>query len=260
MPTFAANLTTMFNDVEFLDRFERAQAAGFTAVEYLFPYQYASDEIAEKLSGCKLDQVLFNTPPGNWDNGERGLAAIAGREQEFLDGIYTALAYAKTLNCPRIHPMAGLLLDTSKETQYRDKYLGNLQAAAEICASDGVDLLIEPINPINMPNYFINDFQMACDIIDELGEPNIKLQFDIFHCQRMYGEVTSWLHTCKKHIAHFQIAGTPDRHEPNIGDLPYKDIFNTITELGLDSLAVGLEYNPQHRSEDGLGWIKTLDA
>ena len=123
MPTFAANLTTMFNDVEFMVRFDRAHAAGFTAVEYLFPYAYAADEIADRLLRCNLDQVLFNTPPGDWDNGERGLAAITGRQQEFLDGIATALEYAKTLNCPRIHPMAGLLLDASKATQYRDNYL-----------------------------------------------------------------------------------------------------------------------------------------
>ncbi len=260
MPTFAANLTTMFNEVEFMDRFDHAQAAGFTAVEYLFPYAFAADDIAAKLSGCKLDQVLFNTPPGDWDNGERGLAAIAGREQDFLDGITTALAYAKTLNCPRIHPMAGLLLDPSKATQYRDTYAKNLAAAADLSAKANVDVLIEPINPINMPNYFINDFQLACDIIDELNQPNIKLQFDIFHCHRMYGNVTEWLHKCSKYIAHFQIAGTPDRHEPDVGDLPYKEIFKVIGELGLDNLAVGCEYNPQHRSEDGLGWIKTLDT
>lgn len=260
MPTLAANLTTMFNDVEFMERFDRAHAAGFTAVEYLFPYAYAADEIADRLLRCDLDQVLFNTPPGNWDNGERGLAAITGREQEFLDGIATSLEYAKTLNCPRIHPMAGLLLDASKATQYRDNYLNNLKAAADLCAIENVDLLIEPINPINMPNYFLNDFQMALDIIDELGEPNIRLQFDIFHCHRMYGEVTGWLHKCRKSIAHFQIAGTPDRHEPDVGDLPYQDIFKVISEIGLSDLVIGCEYNPQQRTEDGLNWIKSLDA
>ena len=260
MPTFAANLTTMFNDVEFMDRFDRAHAAGFTAVEYLFPYAYAADEIADRLLRCNLDQVLFNTPPGDWDNGERGLAAITGRQQEFLDGIATALEYAKTLNCPGIHAMAGLLLDASKATQYRDNYLNNLKAAADLCAVENVDLLIEPINPINMPNYFLNDFQMALDIIDELGEPNIKLQFDIFHCHRIYGKVTSWLHKCRKSIAHFQIAGTPERHEPDVGDLPYQDIFKVISEIGLSDLAIGCEYNPLQRTEDGLKWIKSLDT
>lgn len=243
-----------------MDRFDRAHAAGFTAVEYLFPYAFAAEELADQLSRSNLDQVLFNTPPGDWDKGERGLAAVTGREQEFLDGVATALMYAKALNCPRIHPMAGLLPDASKATQYRDKYLGNLKAAADLCATENVDLLIEPINPINMPGYFINDFQMACDIIEELNEPNIKLQFDIFHCHRMYGEVTSWLHKCREYIAHFQIAGTPDRHEPDFGDLPYKDIFKVIDEIGLGDLAVGCEYNPQHRTEEGLDWIKSLDA
>jgi hydroxypyruvate isomerase len=260
MPTFAANLTTMFNEVEFMDRFERAHNAGFNAVEYLFPYAFSADDIAEKLTSFNLQQVLFNTPPGDWDGGERGLAAIAGREQEFLDGVATALVYAKKLGCSRIHPMAGLLVDESKSAQYRDTYMENLKSAAQLCAAENVDVLIEPINAINMPNYFINDFQMACDIIDELNEPNVKLQFDIFHCQRMYGEVSSWLHKCGKYIAHFQIAGTPDRHEPDVGDLPYEDIFATIAELNLDDLAVGCEYNPQHRSEDGLGWMNALSS
>jgi hydroxypyruvate isomerase len=260
MPTFAANLTTMFNEVEFMDRFGHAKRAGFNAVEYLFPYAYDTRDIAAELSKHQLQQVLFNTPPGDWDKGERGLAAIPGRSEEFLDGINTALDYAKILNCPRVHPMAGLLTDPANATRYRDQYVNNIQAAARLCAQAGVDLLIEPINPINMPDYFINDFQLACDIIEELNEPNIKLQFDIFHCQRLYGEVPSWLHKCGKHIAHFQIAGTPDRHEPNIGDLPYKDIIKVIEEIGLGDLAIGCEYNPKNRSEDGLGWINSITS
>lgn len=258
MPIFAANLTTMFNEVDFMDRFGAASAAGFSAVEYLFPYAHAADQIANQLEAGKLEQVLFNTPPGDWDSGERGLAAVPGREQEFIDGIALALDYAATLKCPRIHPMAGLLVDKSQATKFRDVYVNNLQSAALLCEQHNVDLLIEPINSINMPNYFINDFQMACDIIDELGKPNIKLQFDIFHCQRMYGEVKSWLKKCHPHIAHFQIAGTPERHEPDVGDLPYLDIFKEIQTLGLDHLAVGCEYIPQNGSADGLGWIKTV--
>jgi len=260
MPVFAANLTTMFNEVEFMDRFERARSAGFTAVEYLFPYAFEAEAIAERLSKYELSQVLFNTPPGDWDNGERGLAAIPGREQEFKEGVATALSYAQILKCPRIHPMAGLLSDKSKATIYLDTYKNNLKTAADLCSQHNVDVLIEPINPINMPNYFINDFKMACDIIEELNEPNIKLQFDIFHCQRLYGEVICWLQSCRQHIAHFQIAGTPDRHEPDVGDLPYQKIFKTISEIGLDKLAIGCEYNPQHQTEDGLGWISTLDV
>lgn len=260
MPLFAANLSMMFNEVEFMDRFKAAADAGFTAVEYLFPYDYPADNIAGELQKHKLHQVLFNTPPGDWEGGERGLAAVPGREQEFLQGVATAITYATALNCPRIHAMAGLLPVSADKKQWTDTYIQNLTAAAAMCEKANIDLLIEPINPINMPGYFLNDFTQACNILDTLNKQGaaVKLQFDFFHCQRIHGNVPTWIETCKRHIAHFQIAGVPDRHEPDNGELPYKEIITAAAHQGFGDLAIGCEYIPAGRTEDGLGWLDTV--
>lgn len=260
MTLFAANLSMMFNEHDFLDRFAAAANAGFTAVEYLFPYDYEANALAAQLTKHNLTQVLFNSPPGDWDAGERGLASLPGREQEFQNGIVKAIAYAKALKCPRIHAMAGLLNENADIRQHTDTYLTNLHAASRLCSAENIDLLIEPINPINMPGYFLNDFQQACDIIDTLKQQGstVKLQFDFFHCQRIHGNVAAWIETCKSHIAHFQIAGVPDRHEPNVGELPYQEIIAAAAQHGFGKLAVGCEYIPAARTEDGLGWMKNL--
>jgi hydroxypyruvate isomerase len=258
MPLLAANLSMMFNEHDFFNRFEAAAKAGFSAVEYLFPYDHPADALTEQLQQHQLQQVLFNTVPGDWDSGERGLASLPGREQEFLDGISKAIEYAKTLKCPRVHAMAGLIIDNDSQTQQRDTYVKNIASAAKLCATDNIDLLIEPINPINMPGYFLNDFSQACTLLDEVNSTglNAKLQFDFFHCQRIYGDVPAWIKKCKHHIAHFQIAGTPDRHEPDIGDLPYQKIIETVVSEGLGDLAIGCEYIPSAVTEDGLAWCK----
>lgn len=260
MSLFAANLSMMFNEVDFMDRFNAAANAGFTTVEYLFPYAYPAQQLADTLEKNNLKQVLFNTPPGDWDAGERGLASVPGREQEFQDGIATAIEYAKILQCPRIHAMAGLVPEEADKQQRTDTYLKNLKAAAALCNVDNIDLLIEPINPINMPGYFLNDFQQACDILDTLKNQGaiVKLQFDFFHCQRIHGEVPKWIETCKRHIAHFQIAGAPERHEPNVGELPYQEIIAAAKQQGFGDLAVGCEYIPAGRTEDGLDWLKNV--
>ncbi len=257
MPLLAANLSMMFNEYEFPDRFEAAANAGFKAVEYLFPYEYPADMLAEKLQSNNLQQVLFNSVPGDWDAGERGLASLPGREQEFLDGIGKAVEYAKALKCPRIHAMAGLVADNNRSTQH-DTYLKSLTAALDLCAADNIDLLIEPINPINMPGYFLNDFKQACDILDTINtdDHQARLQFDFFHCQRIHGNVPAWIEKCKKHIAHFQIAGTPDRHEPDNGDLPYREIIEAAESAGFGELAIGCEYVPAGNTADGLNWCK----
>ena len=260
MSLFAANLSMMFNEVDFMDRFDAAAKAGFTAVEYLFPFAYNAEDLAAALHKNNLQQVLFNTPPGDWDAGERGLASAPGREQEFQDGIARAIEYAKVLKCPRIHAMAGLVPADADIQQRTDTYITNLKTAAKQCEEENIDLLIEPINPINMPGYFLNDFQQACDILDTLGSQGatVKLQFDFFHCQRIYGEVPKWIETCKRHIAHFQIAGVPERHEPDVGELPYKEIIAAAETHGFGDLAVGCEYIPAGRTEDGLGWLKNV--
>lgn len=258
MPLFAANLSMMFTEYEFTDRFGAAANAGFSAVEYLFPYDYDAAELTDKLQSHKLQQVLFNTVPGDWDAGERGLASLPGREQEFLDGVAKAIEYAKALGCPRIHAMAGLIIDNDSRSKQHDCYLKGIAAAADLCHAESIDLLIEPINPINMPGYFLNDFTQACDILDTLtadGHP-ARLQFDFFHCQRIHGDVPAWIKKCKRHIAHFQIAGTPDRHEPDTGDLPYQAIVEAAQSEGLGELAIGCEYIPAGKTEDGLEWCR----
>ncbi|MEM7258079.1 MAG: 2-oxo-tetronate isomerase [Pseudomonadota bacterium] len=258
MPLFAANLSMMFTEYDFLDRFDAAANAGFSAVEYLFPYDFPADVLAEKLQSNNLQQVLFNTVPGDWDAGERGLASLPGREQEFLDGVAKAIEYAKALDCPRIHGMAGLVADDSHRPRQQDTYLKTIADAADLCHAQNIDLLIEPINPINMPGYFLNDFAQACDILDTLNaaDHRARLQFDYFHCQRIHGDVPAWIKKCKQHIAHFQIAGTPDRHEPDVGDLPYQSILAAATSEGFEQLAVGCEYIPAGKTEDGLNWCR----
>ncbi len=259
---FAANLTMMFTEHPFMGRFEAASKAGFTAVEYLFPYDYAAEDIAAELHKHQLQQVLFNTPAGDWDAGERGLATIPGREQEFLDGVATALQYAAALKCPRIHAMAGLFPDNADLAQRHELYLSNLEAAAKLCRTAAVDLLIEPINPINMPGYYLNDFKLSCDVIDTLKErgADVKLQFDLFHCARIHGDVAGWLKTCKDYTAHFQIAGVPERHEPDTGELPFPEILNTIKALGQEEFAIGCEYIPAGSTTDGLHWLAAARA
>lgn len=258
MPLLAANLSMMFNEYDFLDRFDAAARAGFTAVEYLFPFDYPAEVLTEKLQSNNLQQVLFNTVPGDWEGGERGLGSLPGREQEFLDGIAKSVEYAKALGCPRVHAMAGLLIDSDSRTIQHDTYLKNLSEAARVCNADNIDLLIEPINPINMPGYFLNDFDQACDILDEINtdDHSARLQFDFFHCQRIYGEVPTWITKCHRHIAHFQIAGTPDRHEPDVGDLLYREVIEAAASEGFGDLAIGCEYVPAGKTEDGLGWCR----
>ncbi len=254
---FAANLSMMFNEVDFMQRFEAAAKAGFNAVEYLFPYAHPANDIADALKDNQLQQVLFNMPAGDFDAGERGIAALPGREDEFLNNVNQAIEYAKTLNCPRLHAMAGLVPEGADKTQHMTVYLNNLEQAAKLCSKANIDLLIEPINPINIPHYFLNDFGMAMDVIDVLEKRgvDVKLQFDFFHCQRIHADIPAWLLRCAHKVAHFQIAGTPDRHEPNIGDLPEKEIQQAIVDNQLESLFIGCEYVPAGVTEQGLAWM-----
>lgn len=255
---FAANLSMMFTEVEFPKRFQAAANTGFSAVEYLFPYDWPSDLLAAKLHDYNLQQVLFNLPPGNWEAGERGLASLPGREQEFNDGVATAIAYAGHLNLSRLHCMAGLRDQTINENVQREVYVSNLRHAAQQCADNSIQLLIEPINPVDIPGYFLNDFGLSLDILSEVNatDPGVlKLQFDIYHCRKIHGDVPAWLEKCRNHTAHLQIAGVPDRHEPDLGDLPLAKIMATCAEIHPD-LWIGCEYRPKARTEAGLDWMK----
>ena len=258
MTRFAANLSMMFSEYAFLDRFAMSAKAGFQGVEFLFPYVWEIDDLATRLSQTGLQQVLFNLPPGDWDNGERGLASLADRQQEFDDGVELALSYAVALSCPRLHVMSGLRDETCSFKQQRACYLDNLIRAAQKATVKNIELLIEPINPHDMPRYFLNDFALALEILQELkasGADDVRLQFDIYHCQRIHGDVITWLERCQPFTRHLQIAGTPDRHEPDVGDLPVQDILAAVKTLHPD-LWVGCEYRPETATEAGLDWLK----
>ena len=264
MPRFAANLTMLYNEHPFLDRFAAAAADGFKGVEFLFPYAFAATELAQRLSDQGLEQVLFNAPPGDWDAGERGLACLPGREAEFRAGILQALEYAQALKCPRIHVMAGLAPAGMDRTSLQATYESNLAWAAEQAQPCGVDVLIEPINPRDMPRFFLNRQDEAHRIVQAIGAPNLKVQFDLYHCQIVEGDVAmkirQYLPTGR--VAHFQLAGVPMRHEPDLGELNYGYLFNVLDEVAAEcdwQGWVGCEYRPVRgavagATTAGLGW------
>lgn len=254
MPRFAANLSMLFNEQPFLDRFEAAAAAGFEAVEYLFPYDYGVKELKARLDRYGLSQALFNAPPGDWAAGERGIACLPGREQEFMAGIEQALDYAAVLGNRHIHVMAGLVPGNLAYDEAHACYIENLKRAAQRARQQAVTLLIEPINYIDMPGYFISLQEDAIALIDEIDEPNLRLQFDCYHCQIMQGNVVETFRNLLPYIGHVQIAGVPGRHEPDNGELYYPYIFEQIEAAGYGGY-IGCEYRPRTNTEEGLGWL-----
>lgn len=255
MPKFAANLSMMYQEVEFLERFAAAAADGFNAVEFLFPYGYVKGEIKSRLVDAGLTQILFNCPPGDWDAGERGLASIPGREEEFRRSVDTALGYAQALGNQRLHVMAGLVTPGQDRTRHRAVYVRNLSYAAEQAAAHGITILIEPINTRDMPGYFLNYQVEAHEICKEVGATNLKVQFDMYHCQIMEGDVATKLQRNIAGIGHMQIAGVPGRHEPDIGELHYPYLFQQIDELKYDGW-IGCEYRPKSGTSEGLRWLR----
>lgn len=254
MPRFAANLSMMFQDIPFLDRFAAARAAGFTAVEFLFPYDFAKEEIAARLRENGLVQALFNTVPGNWQAGERGMGCLPGREAEFRYGVDLALEYAVALGCRKLHCMAGIRPEGVKDGELEATFVANLQAVAPKAAAVGITLLIEPINTHDIPGYFLNYQRQARRIIEHVGAPNLKLQLDLYHCQIMEGDLATHLKDYADIAAHVQIAGVPGRNEPDVGEINYPFLFELMDRLGYD-VWVGCEYRPRGRTEDGLGWF-----
>ncbi len=256
MPRFAANLTMMYGEHEFLDRFGAAARDGFHAVEFLFPYAWPASTLAQRLADHGLRQVLFNAPPGDWDAGERGLACLSEREDEFRRGIDQALAYAQALDCPRIHVMAGLVPAGVERAALRATYEANLAWAATQAASIGRDVLIEPINPRDIPGYLLNRQDDAHAIVQAVGADNLKVQMDLYHCQIVEGDLAAkirqYLPTGR--VGHFQIAGVPERHEPDLGELNYPYLFDLIDALGYTG-HIGCEYRPRGDTSAGLGWL-----
>ena len=248
----------MFNEVPFIARFEAAAKAGFKAVEFLFPYEHAAEEIAAALKANDLQNVLFNLPPGDWAAGERGLAALPGREAEFRAGVAKALSYAKALGTPCLHAMAGVLaVGAARAAAHRATYAENLRYAANELTAHDITLLIEPINTRDMPGYYLNTQADAHAIRQETGAANLKVQMDLYHVQIVEGDIATRLRQYLPHIGHVQIAGVPDRHEPDSGEVNYTYLLRLLDELGYTGW-VGCEYRPLNGTLAGLRWMANL--
>lgn len=264
MPKFAANLSFLFTDVPFPERFKRAAAAGFKGVEYLFPYDYPAAEIARCLRDNDLEQVLFNLPPGNWAAGERGLACLPQRQGDFAESVEQALNYAMVLDCPRLHCMAGLSPRGTScgappagvdVAELEAIYVANLRYAADRLAMIGATVMIEPINSrIDMPGYWLDSIDQSFRLLNVVDRSNVKVQFDIYHAQVMAGDLARTLAANIECIGHIQIADNPGRHEPGTGEINYPFLFDLLDQLGYDGW-VGCEYKPLTTTEAGLGWL-----
>ncbi|MHA6643993.1 2-oxo-tetronate isomerase [Mesorhizobium sp. A623] len=255
MPRLAANLTMMFNESPFLDRFAAAASAGFKAVECLFPYDHPAETIAERLKANGLKQALFNMPPGNWVQGDRGLAALSGRKEEFRLSVSDAVDYARVIDAPLLHMMAGIA--SSRDAVAQACYKDALAFAADAAGAQGIGLVIEPLNGRDMPGYFLDSFERAGEIIDDLGHANLRLQFDVYHRQVMRGDVLTALEQMMPLIGHVQIASVPKRNEPGTGELDDLRIFAALDALGYGGY-VGCEYRPAAGTVAGLGWMQNI--
>ncbi|CUI04079.1 hydroxypyruvate isomerase [Massilia antarctica] len=257
MPNFCANLSMMFTEAAFLDRFGAARANGFDGVEFLFPYAFEADQIAERLARHGLQLVLHNLPAGDWDAGERGLACDPRRIGQFQDSVALALDYAVALGVGRLHCLAGKLPPDVAPALAHDTYVANLRFAAARLAAHGIDLLIEPINTVDMPGYFLTGSAQAAAVIAECGATNLFMQYDIYHMQRMEGELAATLRARLPLIRHIQAADNPGRHEPGTGEINYRYLFALLDELGYGGW-VGCEYHPRGDTVAGLAWRSAL--
>ncbi|MRX08922.1 hydroxypyruvate isomerase [Pseudoduganella sp. FT25W] len=257
MPKFAANLSMLYTDTPFLDRFALAHAAGFEGVEFLFPYAFDTEQIAERLRRYQLKLVLFNLPAGDWNAGDRGIACDPRRVDEFRAGVASALEYAGELGVTQVHCMAGKIPGGLAPELARATYLDNLRYAAQQLQPAGINVLIEPINHYDMPGYLLTHSSQALQIIAEAACPNIFLQYDIYHMQRMEGELSNTIQANLPFIKHMQIADTPGRHEPGTGEINYRHLFAFIDQLGYDGW-LGCEYIPAGDTNAGLGWREAL--
>jgi len=250
MPRFAANLSMMFNEHDFLDRFAAARKSGFEAVEFLFPYAYPAKEIAARLAGTGLEQVLFNVAQGDWDRGERGIGAIKGREAEFREAIEIGLDYAHRLDCPRLHVMAGF----TKDGANAETFAANLAWAAPLAKEAGVALLLEPLNGVDFPGYLVGDVKTARDIIAASGSDNVFLQYDAYHMQMSQGRLIQTFNDQLAVIRHIQIAGVPGRNEPDADqEINFAALFAAFDRAGYKGW-IGCEYRPRATTTAGLGW------
>ncbi|HEY6102370.1 MAG TPA: hydroxypyruvate isomerase [bacterium] len=257
MPRFAANLTMLFTEYPFLERFEHAARAGFSAIEYMFPYQENTDEIARLLADLRLTQVLFNLPAGNWAGGDRGIALDPQRQGEFRDGVARAVELARRFSCPKLNCLVGKPISGVPEREQRATMVANLRYAAQEMARHNLRLLVEPINTYDIPDFYLSTSTDTVAVLDEVGAPNTALQYDIYHMQRMEGNLVPTMERLRSRIAHVQVADAPDRHEPGTGEINFPFVLSALDRLGYDGY-VGLEYRPSGTTETSFGWIETM--
>lgn len=255
MPKFAANLSMQFTDVPFLERFKAAASAGFTAVEFLFPYEYPAELLAEKLRENGLRQVLFNTAPGNIAAGEWGRSALPGRRAEARQDIDTALDYARALGCPSVHIMAGVVPPGADRHEYEQTFISNLRYAADSFAPYGINIMLEALSPKIKPNYLMASQYQTLALLKQIDKPNVFIQLDFYHAQIVDGNLTQLIHDLGDHVGHIQIASVPDRHEPDEGEINYPYLFETLDRVNYSGW-IGCEYHPRGETAQGLGWLK----
>jgi hydroxypyruvate isomerase len=253
MTRLAANLTMLYNEVDFLDRFDAAAKSGFAGVEYLFPYPYPKEQLAERLQKHGLVQVLHNLPAGDWAGGERGIACHPDRIGEFQDGVEKAIDYARALGCRQVNCLAGIAPEGVDAGKVRATFVDNLRFAAEKLGAAGIKLLIEPINTFDIPGFWLSRTPQALDVIRDVGSRNLYLQYDIYHMQRMEGELANTIKAHLPRIAHLQLADNPGRNEPGTGEINYRVLFGFLDALGYDGW-IGCEYRPKGKTIDGLDW------
>jgi hydroxypyruvate isomerase len=254
MPKFAANLSMLFTELDFLARFAAAARCGFAGVEYLFPYAYAKEQLVEQLHQHRLAQVLHNLPAGTWERGERGIACHPDRVREFQEGVARAIDYARALGCRQINCLAGIAAQGVSASRAREVFVDNLRYAAPRLAEHGIKLLIEPINTFDIPGFFLTNTAQALAIVDAVDHPNIYLQYDIYHMQLMEGNLANTIDKNLARIAHIQVADVPGRHEPGTGEINYPFLFQHLDAIGYQGW-VGCEYKPLAKTEDGLAWL-----
>lgn len=256
MLKFSANLSFLYQELGFLDRFAAAAKDGFKAVEYLGPYAETREAVSAALRDNGLTQALFNVPSGNWAGGERGIACLPERVDEFRTGIRTALDYATALNCPKVNVISGLVPAGADLSKLEDVLVDNLKFAADLCAKSGVKLLIEPINTRDIPGFFLTTTAQAERILDRVGSANLYIQYDVYHMQVMEGDLIPTYTRLKDRIAHIQVADNPGRNEPGTGEINYPFVLGEIDRLGYDGW-IGCEYKPKAGTTAGLGWLKS---
>lgn len=255
MPKVAANLSMLFTELDFMARFKAASTAGFRGVEYLFPYDFSAEEIAAELKSNELTQVLFNLPAGDWAKGERGIACLPDRVEEFRAGVDRAIEYAKALNCSQVNCLAGIKPENVSFEQAHQTLVENLKFAASKLADEGIKLVMESINTMDIPNFFVSNTKQVLGILTDVDNDNLTYQYDIYHMQIMEGDIARTIETNLMSIGHVQLADNPGRHEPGTGEINYGFLFKHLDSIGYQGW-IGCEYVPANGTEAGLGWLK----